>query len=393
MTHRILIKDVQIIGTKNPLIKGWILVSSGKIEQFGANDPSAGLEQSGVDVIDGGGYTIVPGFIDLHTHGAMGHEFMEPDVEAWQALSRYYAAHGTTGVLATGWTASAHDLAQLIETAGKVMGREEGARILGVHLEGPFLNRARSGAQNPALIRTAVKDEVIPYLESGIVRLVALAPEIGENHWLIEECVKRGITVSAGHTDASYADMLEATRMGVTQVTHCFNAMRPLDHRLPGTVGAALTLDELKCELIADNVHVHPAVMKLLARAKGMSGVILITDSIRAAGMPDGEWMLEGQKIFVRNGEARTADGTLAGSTLSLEKGMANFIAATHEPLDRTWVCATLNPAKAIHLEDSKGSIEPGKDADLVLLDRKFEVEMSMVGGRVVYRRNTPLLI
>ncbi len=388
MENRILIKDTQIIGSPGSFTEGWILVIGEKIQEYGANDPYPGLEENVDEVFDGRGYTILPGFIDVHTHGAIGHEFMETNPAAWQALSKYYASHGTTGLLATGWTATKHDLARLIETAKKVMGHEEGAKILGVHLEGPFLNRARSGAQNPNLIRPAERAEVLPYLDSGIVKLIALAPEIEENKWLIEECVARGITVSAGHTDATYDEMLEATRMGVTQVTHCFNAMRPLNHRQPGTVGAALTLDELRCELISDNVHVHPAVIKLLARAKGLSGVILITDSIKPAGLSDGEVMVEGQKIIVWNGEARLEDGTLAGSTLSLEKGLANFILAAHESLDKAWVCATLNPARAIHMDESKGSIAAGKDADLVLLDRSFNVSMTMVAGKVVYRRN-----
>ncbi|MRR29318.1 N-acetylglucosamine-6-phosphate deacetylase, partial [bacterium] len=288
---RILIKNVQIIGGTNPLQQGWILVSGKVILEYGAGDPYPGLEENDQQVIDGTGYPIIPGLIDLHTHGAIGHEFMEPDPAVWQKLSKYYASHGTTGLLATSWTATAKDLHQVIETAKLVMGHEEGAKILGVHLEGPFINRARSGAQNPLLMRTAEKDEVTAYLDSGVVRLIALAPEIEENQWLISECVKRGISVSAGHTDASYEEMVKAAQMGVTQVTHCFNAMRPLNHRLPGTVGAALTLDEIRCELIADNIHIHPAVMKLLAKAKGLGGVILITDSIKPAVLPDSEMM------------------------------------------------------------------------------------------------------
>ncbi len=385
---RILIKNVQIIGGTNPLQQGWILISGKVIAEVGAGDPYPGLEENDLQVIDGAGYPILPGLIDLHTHGAMGHEFMEPDPAVWQQLSRYYASHGTTGLLATSWTATAKDLQQVIQTAKLVMGHEEGAKILGVHLEGPFINRARSGAQNPLLMRAAEKGEVTSYLDSGVVRLITLAPEIEENQWLIGECVKRGISVSAGHTDASYDEMVKAAQMGVTQVTHCFNAMRPLNHRLPGTVGAALTLDEIRCELIADNIHIHPAVMKLLARAKGLGGVILITDSIKPAGMPDGEMMVEGQKIMLKNGEARLADGTLAGSALSLEKGLVNFMAATHEPLDRAWICASLNPAKAIRLETTKGSIQPGKDADLVLLNRELGVQLTLVEGKVVYRRS-----
>jgi len=237
------------------------------------------------------------------------------------------------------------------------------------------------------LIRTPGENEIQKYMASGVVKLIALAPEVEENAPLIRACVEHGITVSAGHTDATYEEMVAAVNAGVSQVTHCFNAMRPLNHRQPGTVGAALTLDKIRCELIADNIHIHPAVMELMARAKGMAGVILITDSIQPAGLPDGEYVVEGRRITLMNGEARLPDGTLAGSTLTLIKGLQNFMNAVHRPIDEAWVCASLNPAKAIHQDENKEDILPGKDADLILVDRNFEVLLTMVEGQVVFRR------
>jgi len=266
---RVLVKNVHIVGSKFPVPRGWLLAEKKKITEVGVGDPLAGLEENVDEVVDGAGLTLMPGLIDLHTHGAMGHEFMEPDPEVWQDLSEYYGSHGTTGLLATTWTASQEALLQVIETARQVMGHERGARILGVHLEGPFINQVRKGAQNPHLIRTATEGEAQKYLESSVVKLIALAPEIKENRTLIQACVQNGITVSAGHTDASYEEMVAAVDLGISQVTHCFNAMRPLNHRQPGTVGAALTLEGIRCELIADNIHIHPAVMKLMARARG----------------------------------------------------------------------------------------------------------------------------
>ncbi|HBF41991.1 MAG TPA: N-acetylglucosamine-6-phosphate deacetylase [Anaerolineaceae bacterium] len=384
---KFLFKNASIIGGALTTKQGWILTDGKKIVEVGLGENLPGIEEHADEVIDCLGSTLLPGLIDLHTHGAIGHEFMEPDVGVWQDLSRYYASHGTTSLLATTWTATEADLEKVIHTAQKVMGHEDGARILGVHLEGPYINRARSGAQDPMLIRTPGENEIQKYMASGVVKLIALAPEVEENAPLIRACVEHGITVSAGHTDATYEEMVAAVNAGVSQVTHCFNAMRPLNHRQPGTVGAALTLDKIRCELIADNIHIHPAVMELMARAKGMAGVILITDSIQPAGLPDGEYVVEGRRITLMNGEARLPDGTLAGSTLTLIKGLQNFMNAVHRPIDEAWVCASLNPAKAIHQDENKGSILPGKDADLILVDRNFEVLLTMVEGQVVFRR------
>jgi N-acetylglucosamine-6-phosphate deacetylase len=383
---RFLFKNARVIGGPYPIPQGWILTEGKSITEVGVGEPLPGLEERVDEIVDCLGFRLLPGLIDLHTHGGLGYQFMVPDAQVWQELSRYYASHGTTGVLATTWTASQEDLEKVLKTAQEVMGHEMGAKILGVHLEGPFINRARSGAQEPMLIRPASAKETQKLLSSGVVKLVTLAPEIAENQALIKDCVQRGITVSAGHTDATYEEMAAAVDAGVTQVTHCFNAMRPLNHRQPGTVGAALTMDALRCELIADNIHIHPAVMKLMARAKGMQGVILITDSIQPAGLPDGNYTMDGRPITLRNGEARLQDGTLAGSTLTLNKGLQNFTKASQRPLDEAWVCATLNPAAAIRLEQTKGSLTPGKDADLIVVDHDFDVRFTMVEGTLVYR-------
>ena len=388
-TEKILIRDVVRIGVGRRSSLGWLMVSGPLIENSGAGEPDPGTIKTADRLIEGGGNTLMPGFIDLHTHGVMGHEFMEPDTNIWKRLSRDYATHGVTGLLASTWTASDKATSLVLETARNMMGTEEGAKILGVHLEGPYLNRSRAGAQDPLLIRTANRGEALKYLDTGLVKLVALAPEIEENQWLIRECVSRGITVSAGHTDASYEEMLVAADMGITQVTHCFNAMRPLNHRQPGTVGAALVLPQIRCELIADNIHIHPAVMKLLAMAKGLDCVILVTDSILGTGLPDGEILLEGQRVVLQNGAARLLDGTLAGSLLTMERGLRNFIQAVEIPLEQAWVCSSFNAARAIHIEQHKGSLKIGMDADLVMLNDHFDVQMTFVEGRIVFQAET----
>ena len=222
-------------------------------------------------------------------------------------------------------------------------------------------------------------------LDTGIVRLVALAPEFEENLALVDECARRGVAVSAAHTDATYDQIQAAVRRGLRHATHTFNAMRPFGHREPGTAGAVMALPEVRCELIADNIHVHPAAMKILADAKGPAGVILITDAIRAAGLPDGEYRLDERTVTLRDGAVRLADGTLAGSVLTMERALRNLLAATGRPLGEVWRMTSLNAAEASGVSDAKGSLEAGKEADLVLLDAQQNVCLTVAGGEIVY--------
>ena len=360
----------------------WLLVENNKISSFGhGKHPEMNRNQ----IIDGKAFTLLPGFIDLHTHGAIGYEMIGISPHGLQEISQFYARHGVTGFLASLWTAPVKDIREAIQVTQSLIGHEKGAKILGVHLEGPWLNSIYCGAQDKSLIRPADRAEALEYLDSGLVRLIALAPEIAENQWLISECINRGITVAAGHTNATYVEMQKAVELGVRQVTHCFNAMRPLNHREPGVVGAAFDLPQINCELIADNIHVNPVVMKLLVNVKGPQGVILITDSISAAGMPDGAYSFTGMPVTVKDGAARLADGTLAGSTLTMERALLNLMKATGRPLSELIVCSSLNAARAICVDDHKGQIKPGYDADLVLVDQNLQVQLTMVEGKIVY--------
>jgi N-acetylglucosamine-6-phosphate deacetylase len=328
---------------------------------------------------------LLPGFIDMHCHGAMGHELMDASPEGLTAMAQYYAKFGVTGFLPSTWTASHADILRCLDMVKGMMGPiPGGASVLGVHLEGPYINPLRSGAQDTALIRRASRAESLEYLDSGIVRLIALAPEFPENLWLAEECARRGIVASAGHTAATYEEMVVAVRHGIRQVTHCFNAMTALNHRQPGTVGAALTLPEINAEVIADNIHVHPAVIKLLVSAKGPEHVLLVTDSIRGAGLPDGDYPIDRRTITIRNGEVRLPDGTLAGSTLTMNRALKNLVQDTGRPLSELWVASSLNAARAIGIAHRKGSLEINKDADLVLLDPDFQVQMTVVEGTIL---------
>ncbi len=363
---------------------GWLLARDGKIVALGHGDAPEGVD---AEHIDGSGKTLLPGFVDVHVHGGAGSEAMDATPDALRTMAQFYARHGVTSFLATTWTDSRERVQAALETIAAAQGRQpNGATIVGAHVEGPYLNPERCGAQSTTHIRRAERDEALAFLDTGVVRLMALAPEFPENHWLIRECVRRGITVSAAHTAATYEQMRAAVAMGLTHATHTGNAMTGLHHREPGTLGAVLTMPEINAELIADNIHIHPAVMNLFYRAKGASRLILITDAIRGAGMPDGEYPIDDRTITIRSGIARLPDGTLAGSTLTMERALRNLIAASGATLAEVWQTGSLNAARAVGISARKGSLEAGKDADLVLVDADINVHLTVAEGEVVYR-------
>ncbi len=385
MTTAYLVHNARIIAPGQILAPGWMLIQDGIIQAMGRGDAP---QFEFAAPVNANGHTLMPGFIDVHVHGAVGHDTMDASPDGLRAMARFYASHGVTGFLATTWTETREKITRALEAIAATVGRiDGGAMLIGAHLEGPFINPKRPGAQNPAHVRRADPAEAMPYLEMGIVRQMSLASEFPENHWLIRECARRGINVSAAHTDATYADMQYAISMGLTQTTHTFNAMTPLGHRELGVVGAALMLPELRCELIADNIHVHPGAMGLLYRARGAENIVLITDAVRAAGMPEGEFDMDGRTASLRDGAVRLSDGTLAGSALTFDVGLRNFAAAVGQPFESIWMAASLNAARAIGIAHRTGSIEVGKDADLVLLDDSATVQWTMVRGEIVYQR------
>ncbi len=382
-TTPLLIENAHVYTPAGDWSPGWLLADAGRIVQLGRGPtPLAG----GVRRINAAGQALLPGFIDLHVHGAIGHEAMDASAEGLRAMARFYARHGVTGFLPTTWTATGTAILAALRCIAANLGPvPEGAAILGAHVEGPYLNPVRCGAQDASLIRRADLDEARQFLDTGVVRLLALAPEFEENLALLDACVQRGVTVSAAHTDATYEQVQAAVARGLRHATHTFNAMRPFGHREPGTVGAVLALPEVACELIADNIHVHPAAIKILVDAKGPAGVMLITDAVRVAGLPEGDHQLDNRRVTVRDGAVRLPDGALAGSTLTMDRALRNVLAATGRPLREVWPMTSRNAARAIGLADSKGSLEVGKDADLVLLDAEGQVRATIVAGEVVY--------
>ena len=386
--QQLLIENARLFTPDHAELTGWLLVESGLIRAIGfGNTPDFSRETS-LHSLDAQGNLLLPGFVDLHVHGAMGHEVMDASSSGLEEMARFYASHGVTSFLATTWTASRPSIMKALGLVKQMQGQiRGGATLLGAHLEGPYLNPTRCGAQDVNLIRRAEKEEALKFLETGVIRLLALAPEFDENLWLIEECVRRGITVSAAHTTANYEQMQRAAKHGISHLTHCFNAMQGLGHRELGTLGAAMSLPQISCELIADNIHVHPAAQKILVAVKNPSGVILVTDAIRATGLPAGNYMLDDRSIHIQNGAVRLPDGTLAGSVLTMERALQNVCSATGRALAEVWIMSSLNAARAIGVSSHKGSLEVGKDADLVLLDESFNVNLTVVKGEIVFSK------
>lgn len=374
-----------IIYTPRAKFEGWVYCNKGKIQSIGWGNPPQNIDT----VIDAGGKALLPGFIDTHVHGAVSHDTMDANVGGLQAMAQFFASKGVTAFTPTTLTSSHEQILSALASIRSAMSQPTGgASIVGSHLEGPYLNIEKCGAQNPDYVRLCSPQEAQQYFDSGVLRIVSLAPEFTENHWLIEQCKRLGITASIAHTNATYEQALNAIDLGMSQSTHTYNAMTGLHHRNPGVVGAVLGDKRITGELIADNIHVHHGAMKSLWQAKGADGITLISDAMRACGMPDGEYKLDDLRAFVKDGRVTLADGTLAGSVLTMDVAVKNFMQATGADLHEILPTFSLNPARAIGLDYKKGSITQGKDADLVLVDNNFNVCMTIVEGNIVYERN-----
>ena len=385
MPSRTLFYNARVYAKDRPHDGGWVLIDAGCISDLGWGAPPLA---TGGDEIDVEGHILAPGLIDIHVHGALGYDTMDATPEALEQMARFYAQHGVTAFLATTMSGPSRSIIAALRNIAEVMRvGTGGAELLGAHVEGPYLDVEKRGCQDPAHVRPADPLEYHAMFDTGAVKLITLAPESPENQALIRYAIDQGAAVAIGHTRASYDAVCCAVELGATQVTHLFNGMEPLHHRRPGAVGAALTLDSLRCQLIADNVHVHPAVLKLAVSIKGPERIILVTDAMRGTGMPDGEYSLGGLAVTVRGGVARIASGALAGSTLTLERALSNIMAAAELSLLEALSMATSSPALALRLEERKGAIAIGMDADLIVLDAEVKVLLTMVGGRVTYRR------
>jgi N-acetylglucosamine-6-phosphate deacetylase len=342
----------------------------------------------GAERLDYPGATLAPSFFDVHIHGAAGHDVMEATPEALTKVSHFLASRGTGSFLATTVTApldaTLKSLAGLAKRIADAQQEDwQGAQPLGIHLEGPFLSHAKRGVHPPQHLLApdiALFDRFFEAAE-GHIRLMTLAPELPGAAEFAAHAVARGVRISVGHSNATAAETKTTIAAGATSATHTFNAMRPLDHREPGILGTVLTTDGLYAELICDGVHVDPSLVKLWWRAKGPQRGILVTDAMSATGMPDGQYMLGEFAVQVANGRA-TADGVLAGSVLTLDRALRNFVAYSGASVASALPLATLNPATMTGFSDSAGTIRVGEIANFVALDAQAALLASVIRGQ-----------
>ncbi len=336
------------------------------------------------EVIDAGNKYLSPGFIDVHIHGCLGNDTMDDNDSSILNVSKGIAATGVTAFLPTTMTMEFSIIEKTIERIRRVMNSEQGASILGCHLEGPFISNEYKGAQDGRYIIKPDFSSIEGF--SDVMKIITIAPEQEGSGEFIESCVRHGIVAAIGHTKASYEQTIRAIQKGVSHSTHTFNAMSPLHHRNPGAVGAVMD-STVSCELIADNVHVNPAVQRILLKVKGIDKIILVTDAMKACLLAEGVYELGGQKVLVKGEEARLTTGNLAGSVLTLNKALKNFIYNTGVSLNEAVRTVTENPARVLKIYDRKGSICIGKDADLTLFDEGFNISGTYVKGKKVYER------
>lgn len=374
---------------KEVIRNGSMLVDpNGKIERIGTTElaaPDQWDQKEPVEVRDLQGRTVIPGFIDVHLHGGDGHEVMRGTYGDLEGISRFHAKHGTTSFLATTACASREDIVQALECAADSFKRGlTGAELLGVHLEGPFINIKRRGAMEVQHIRLPQIEELEQYVRSAnnLIRLVTMAPEIEGGAEAVRWLTELGITVSIGHSDATYEQVVEAVQLGASHTTHHFNGMSPLHHREPGVAGAGLVLSQLTTELIADGFHVHPAVIKLLFDTKGEWNVCMITDAVAQAGLPDDEYdtvTVNGGVIYLKG------TTTLAGSTLTMIQALKNVMNFTGYPLEKILPSLTAVPARQSGMAHRKGTLETGKDADFLIVDQELNIYSTYVKGKEVF--------
>lgn len=384
---RLALTGGEIITPFRSIKNGTIMIDEGKIYELGNSKDVIIPDNS--EVIDVSGRIISPGFVDLLVHGGGGCGFADDNEESISTVSKYFLEHGSTTVLASLFAKPEKLLLADLERVANYIEKNPDSNIRGIHMEGPYLNKELKGAMNESYLWKPSVESWKKMWEAskGKIKIMTIAPELPGAIEVMREAASVGVVLSIGHSMADYHDIEVAIDNGAAHVTHMFNAMRPFHHRNPGVVLGGLLRNELKIELIADTLHVHPAVMELLLKLKGASGIILVSDSIRAGGMHEGEYEFADQKVFMKESKAFLEDGTLAGSTLTLNNAVRNMVETANAKITEAVRMASLNGAKVINIDDKKGILAAGKDADIVVLNDKYEVEMTILAGKIAYQK------
>lgn len=367
-----------IVYQLNKAVKGYVVIDEEYISEVGEGDYNGDISAR----IDGKGQHLLPGFIDIHIHGGYGQDAMDADEEALRLLSDGLMSEGTTSFLATTMTEDLERVAKAM-TAAAQFSNSHGAEIIGIHMEGPFISADKVGAQNPKYVKVPTVEQIkhLQQQADGLIKIITMAPEV-EGAMEVIEALGEEMIISLGHTTADYDKMNEAAEHGARHITHLYNAATGFSHREPGAFAAAWLNDKFSVECIVDGIHSHPAAVLLAYRLKGIGQMMLITDSMRAKGMPDGEYELGGQPVFKTGERAVLGDGTLAGSVLTMNGALRNFMQFTGVPLEEAWRVTSYNQAAALGMDD-RGVIEKGKYADLVLVDQEINVLMTVKKGYI----------
>lgn len=386
---QLLIKGGRVVGQEQVYQPGYILVEDKKIKRVGPMEEAP--DDQVVRVIElTSDQVVFPGFIDIHIHGANGYDVMDGTMEALDEMTAVLPQEGTTSFLATTITESKEATDQALQNVARFVDTDyTGAEILGIHLEGPFINEKRAGAQPVKHILRPDLNQFDAWQEhaNGFIKVVTLAPEMEGGQEFVKHLSDRGVIALIGHSDASYEDVQKAEQNGLKHATHLFNGMRGIHHREPGVAGSVFLSDQLKAEVIFDEIHVNPTMVQLAYQNLGVERLMLITDSMRGKCLKNGIYDLGGQEVTLQDGEARLADGTLAGSVLKMNEAVKN--AAQLKPMDLMKLAqlSSGNVAKSLGVDHYKGAIREGFDADLVILNEDFEVRKTICRGQLTIEK------
>ncbi|MBA2174210.1 N-acetylglucosamine-6-phosphate deacetylase [Halobacillus locisalis] len=381
MQNSWIVTNITIIAESETISNGTVVIKNGVIEKV--------IKGSWVEegpVIDGEGMTLLPGFIDVHIHGANGHDVMDATQEAIKGIADKLPEEGTTSFLATTMTQSLENISLAVKNVGEYIVNPSGkAEVIGIHLEGPFISPEKAGAQHPGHIMKPSVEQFQHWQKEShnCIRLVTMAPEVEGGILFISQISESGVVCSIGHTNATFEQANEAVEHGARHVTHLYNQMSGIHHREPGVVGAAFMNPQLMVEMIVDHIHSHSEAVRLAFQNVGPERAILVTDAMRAKCLPEGTYDLGGQDVVVKDGEARLIDHTLAGSILTLDEAVRKMKSLAS--MSEIALMSSANPAKQIGVYDRKGSISEGKDADLVLMNEEGRIVLTLCRGEIAY--------